>query len=388
MAAKVSGINPKVLIWARERSGQSIHQVAQALKRTPDEIEAWESSSEAAPTYAQLEELSYRIYKRPLAIFFFPEPPDEPDPKQSFRTLPALEIEELGADTRFKVRQAQALQLALYELHGDTNPAKRKLFRDLRVSPTADPTKVASQAREYLGIDLKMQRDTWRSPDDALKGWRRALEEAGIYVFKNTFKQKDVSGFCLHDAEFPLIYVNNSTAKARQIFTLAHELGHLLVGTSGVTKRDDRYVNKLKGEPRQIEVFCNRFAAESLLPLAEVKRVAAGNDDAEVSRISAAYKVSRPVVLTRMLELGMITQDYYEKKTHEWKADYESKQDEVGGGNYYATQGTYFGERFLRLAFGKYYEGAISREQLAEYLNVPVRNLEGFEHAALQASGD
>ena len=61
-----------------------------------------------------------------------------------------------------------------------------------------------------------------------MKGWRTAIEDAGVYVFKNTFKQENVSGFCLYDAEFPLIYVNNSTAKTRQSFTILHELGHLL----------------------------------------------------------------------------------------------------------------------------------------------------------------
>jgi hypothetical protein len=49
------------------------------------------------------------------------------------------------------------------------------------------------------------------------------------------------------------------------------------------------------------------------------------------------------------------------------------------------TQASYLGERYLRLAFGKYYEGAISIEQLADYLNVKVSSVGGLEQAALQA---
>src|SRR5262245_52357245 len=223
MAEPVTAVNHNMLRWARERSGQSIAMVAAALKKEPELIEAWESGKDA-PSYPQLEALAYKVYKRPIALFFFPEPPEEVDPEHSFRTLPAFEIDELSADTRFKVRQARALQLSLAELHGGANPAPKKVHVDLRVGPDASPTTVAAQAREYLGIDLDTQR-RWKTTTEALKGWRDAVEERGVYVFKNTFKQKDVSGFCLYDPEFPLIYVNNSTAMTRQMFTILHELG-------------------------------------------------------------------------------------------------------------------------------------------------------------------
>ena len=75
MADPVTGVNRKILTWARERSGLSIAQVAKATGRAAEEIEAWESDSPAAPTYAQLETLAYDVYKRPIALFFFPEPP-------------------------------------------------------------------------------------------------------------------------------------------------------------------------------------------------------------------------------------------------------------------------------------------------------------------------
>ena len=68
------------------------------LKRDPDEILAWEKGK-SAPTYAQLEKLAYSLYKRPLAVFFLPVPPPEPDIKQEFRTLPDFEIDQLAADT-------------------------------------------------------------------------------------------------------------------------------------------------------------------------------------------------------------------------------------------------------------------------------------------------
>jgi len=99
MAEPISGVNPAVLVWARERSGLSIEQVADALDKSSLVVRDWESGK-ASPTYVQLEKLAYSVFRRPLALFFFPKPPEEPDPHQSFRTLPDFEIDELSAESR------------------------------------------------------------------------------------------------------------------------------------------------------------------------------------------------------------------------------------------------------------------------------------------------
>jgi Zn-dependent peptidase ImmA (M78 family) len=384
MGNPVSGINPKILVWARERSGLTIAQVAKTMGRPTAEVEAWESDPEAAPTYPQLEDLAYRVYKRPVALFFFPEPPDEEDPKHSFRTLPDFEIADLSADTRYKIRQAHALQLSLYELNGNTNPAAQKIFVDLHVQAPTDAPNVALKAREYLGITLDEQRSAWRDSTAALKAWRDAVEEKGVFVFKNTFKQKAVSGFCLSDDTFPLIYVNNSTAQTRQSFTILHELGHILLRTSGVTKRDDSYIAQLSGRSQLVEVFCNQFAGECLLPTSQIQQLRGKFSDEMIQEIASDFKVSRQVVLTRLRGLGRVTQSYYDQKTKEWNAEYEAQKAKTGGGNYYLTQASYLGERYLRLAFQKYYERAISMEQLADHLNVKVASVPGLEQLVLQ----
>lgn len=385
MAKPVTAVNHEILAWARQRSGQSIDQVATALNKTPELIAAWESGDDW-PSYPQLETLAYKIYKRPLAVFFLPVPPPEEDPETSFRTLPEFEVQQLSADTRLKIRHARALQLSLAELNDGKNPAERRIFADLHAEPDASPSQMAAEARRYLGISAEAQR-SWKSTDQALKMWRRSVEDNGIYVFKSTFKQKDVSGFCLFDADFPIIYVNNSTAPARQIFTILHELGHILTATGGVTKRDDRYIAKLTGPDRQIEIFCNRFAAECLLPLAEFSKALGPNpsSDESISGIANSYRVSRHVVLLRLLGLNLVTQTFYEQKLAEWKADYDAKKGDKPGGSYYLTQGAYLGDKYLKLAFGRYYEGRISIEQLADHLNVKVSSVPGMEQLAMQA---
>jgi len=257
MGDKLTGVNPNIIQWARERARYSLESVAVKFKKDVSVIEKWESG-EDFPTYSQLEKLA-EIYKRPLALFFFPEPPLEAEEKQEFRTLPD------AADTIYALRQAKAMQLSLQEINNGINPSTKKIFQDIAVSSSDDLRRLAEQIRNYLNVTLEEQL-TWNDQETALKKWRSAVEEAGIFIFKRSFKQREISGFCLIDIEFPIIYINNSTEKSRQIFTIFHELAHILLQTNGITKSDDRYINSLQGENKYIEIFCNKFAAEFLLP--------------------------------------------------------------------------------------------------------------------------
>jgi Zn-dependent peptidase ImmA (M78 family) len=388
VGTKLEGINPVVLTWARERSGRSIEEVARALDREPATIQAWELG-EDAPTYSQLESLAYKLYKRPLALFFFPAPPDEADPHREFRTLPEFEVDHLGPVTRYRIREAQSLQLSLRQLTNGRNPATRLIFRDLNPRPTDPTTQVAQVVRDYLGIPVETQRVGWRNFDEAQKGWRGALEAVGIFVFKEAFRQDEVSGFCLYDEVFPVIYVNNSVPVARQIFTYFHELAHILLDTSGITKLDNSFVGALRGESRRIEVFCNRFAADFLVPWSSLEDRARGlepTDDRHLEQLAAEFKVSRETILRRFLDRGRVSQDFYEGRAEEWREEAKrSRRRSGGGGNYYRTHAAYLGSGYLRLAFGRYYKGDITMEELAQHLNVNPRAVAGLEDAALQA---
>ncbi len=131
-------VNAEILKWARESAGLTVDDVVTKMKRkliTHDLIDAWELGLDT-PTYPQLERLAYEIYKRPLAMFFFPAPPEEVTAKQSFRTLPEFEINSMSAKMRFLLRKAQAYQHNVYELYDGVNPAEKQITRDLSISST------------------------------------------------------------------------------------------------------------------------------------------------------------------------------------------------------------------------------------------------------------
>ena len=153
---------------------------------------------------------------------------------------------------------------------------------------------MAERVREYLGIPLAGQYQ-WPDDETALKAWRSALQASGIFVFKDAFRVDTYSGFSLYDDEFPIIYVNNSSTKTRQTFTLFHELAHLLFHTSGIDTLEDRYIPRLPEQQRRLEILCNSFAAEFLVPEAAFNEAMVSRDHSQraAEQVADRFHVSR-----------------------------------------------------------------------------------------------
>ncbi len=377
-------VNGEVLRWARETAGLSVDDVIGKLDRksiTYETVLAWETEIES-PTFAQLERLAYEVYKRPLALFFFPEPPEEKTPKQSFRTLPDYEIEIMPPAMRMLLRKASAFQLNLYELYENVNPATKPIVQDLSFATNVSAVDMATTVRSYLSVTIEQQ-SLLNNTDKALKFWRTKLEAHGIFVFKDAFHADQFSGFCLYDEFFPVIYVNNSKPFTRQIFTLFHELAHLLFKTGGIDTHIDDYIDYLEGDSKKIEILCNKFAGEFLVPTEDfnLRLKNALIDESKIEELARFYHVSREVILRKAFDNKLIDQKYYDEKVFSWKRESaaNNSSSKGSGGNYYLTQGVYLGGKYIEKAFSSYYQQRITSERLADYLGVKVKNLSGME---------
>ena len=367
-------ITPAVLTWARIRAGYSLNE-AQSVFR---DIEAWEMG-ESFPSYPQLEKLADK-FKTPIAVFFFPEPPELEPISNSFRTMPQSQFEKISRQVRFLLRKAKAFQVSLAELNDKRNPADRLITRDLAFSVNAPLADMAAKVRDYLDVTLEQQ-IAWENADKALENWRYRLNDVGVFVFKDAFREEDYSGFCLYDDEFPIIYVNNSTAKTRQIFTLFHELAHLVYHTSGVDTFRDDYIDALQGDAKRIEILCNRFAARFLVPADAFARELGG---IEPSRETAAlladrFHVSREVMYRIFLDRDLIDREEYESGT----ATFADDKIRGKGGDYYNNQIAYLGQRYIGLALRQYHANRIDAAQLADHLNIAPRNIASLEEKFL-----
>jgi len=339
--------------------------------------EEWESG-DSNPTYNQLEQLSDK-FKCPIVVFFFPEPPELEQIEESFRTLPDVEFEFMPSTVRMQIRNAKAMQLNLIELHDEINPSENFIIRDLHLNISKSTSELASEVRAYLGVSLEEQK-RWKNTYEAFNNWREVLTNHGVYVFKNKFQAKEYSGICLYHSQFPIIYINNTTAYTRQIFTLFHELAHLLFHTSGIDKENDNYIDLLPREDRRIEIFCNDFSGKFLVPDKDFAQ-SINNlpiNDKYINSLARMYKVSREVILRKYYDGRMISSDFYNQKIAEWM---DSRNEPRGGdgGNYYYNQIAYLGHSYIDLALSKFYQNKIDSIQLSDYLNIQPKFLEKFE---------
>lgn len=371
-------ITPSILTWARERAGYKVDELA-AKWDPPVDIAGFECG-DAKPTYRQIENIADKL-QLPVAAFFLPEPPDWPPIEQSFRTLGSEQFAEIPPRIRLLLHKARGFQIGLDELNGGRNPAQRQIVHDLPLHPTTDPVIAAARIRDYLEVSTEEQ-FSWKSESDALKAWRKSLHTVGVAVFKDAFGDDDFCGFCLYDAEFPLIYVNSSNSYTRQIFTLFHELAHLLFQTSGVDK-DTGFRSQLTDDWQRIETLCNRLAAEILVPhealMRKIDYEKAYKIQAE--ELSRRYRVSREVILRRILNAGLIKPNQYKATVQQWGSEPRIKRS--GGPTFYVKKLAYLGEEYVSLAFERYYEERINDEELAEFLDIKPKHINMMEQTFL-----
>jgi Zn-dependent peptidase ImmA (M78 family) len=360
-------VEPSVLIWARESIGMSIDAVVKKIKGiTINTIKEWEKKDGAVkPTFAQIEKLS-NIYKRPLSAFLLPAPPKESPFPKDFRTLPSEEKQSLKPKTYLAIRKARRFQYSAIELIKELGEEGKKLSK---ANPSDNPETLAEKVRMQFGIK-EFPRSTSFTKEIALEGWIKILESNGILVFQiGITMNKEIRGFSLVDEDVPVIVLRRSDETSAKIFTLFHELAHLLLREGGICDLEESDISH--------ERFCNHFAGAFLVPKDKllnhsiVKTNAKTREWAEnfLRDIARDFSVSREVILRRLWILGLTTKEYYLKKHKEWKSKYKEpfgrgKKDEI------KICLKERGKKYISMAFDAYEGKKIDEMRVADYLGV------------------
>jgi Zn-dependent peptidase ImmA (M78 family) len=346
-------INPRLLRWARERSGYDPDALSHRFPRLDD----WERG-DLQPTLKQLEQFANAVHA-PVGYLFLPEPPVERVPIPDFRTVGNVHIDRPSPDLLETIYICQQRQ---------------EWYRDFLRSTVADPLPfvgsattdtpidtAASAIRGVLHFDLaeRARMPTWT---EALRRFTEQADAIGILVMvsgvvdsnnRRKLDSDEFRGFALCDERAPLIFINGSDTKSAQMFTLAHELAHIWLGQSALSD-----VEPVSTPAHAVERWCNLVAAELLVPLvavrAEYHRNAALRG--EMDRLARRFKVSTLVVLRRIHDAGGITRDQF------WAA-YRGEVERLlaiprgSGGDFYLTQTARVGRRFARALVTSTLEG-------------------------------
>jgi Zn-dependent peptidase ImmA (M78 family) len=336
-------VQPKLLRWARERVGRRVEDFGQEFRKLAE----WERG-ELKPTLKQLEDFAAATHV-PFGYFFLPEPPEEHIPIPDLRTIRDEEISHPSPDLLDTIHAMQRRQSWL---------------REELVECEADPVDFvgsASLTDDTQGVGREMRRianldDGWaaavRTWQEAVGHLRRTIEELGVMavvngvVGNNTHRKLDVEefrGFALSDEYAPLIFVNGADAKSAQMFTLAHELAHIWLGQSALSD-----VGLVSRPSQDVEVWCNRAAAEFLVPERELRTIwpDVRYEDSPFETLARRFKVSPIVVGRRAMDLRLVSREDFFAFHHEYIARERNRRSASGGGDFYNNQNTRVGELF------------------------------------------
>lgn len=379
MAEMLSGVNGKIIQWAREYYNMSSEEAAQKIGVDLEKYKDWEAGTDY-PTYAKLKKIS-DVFHKPSAVFFFPAPPKITSPKGDLRTLPDTVINRLSRNVILQLEKAKVYQLSLIELYGERDSVfmHRDEFPD-SVDALCD------FFRKKLEFPIAAQKAR-KSTKVVFEIYREKFYNIGIYVFKDSFKDNAISGLCVKDDRFPVIVINNSMSFARQIFTLFHELYHLISDTSGAEIIRDDFYSMLDEGQSNVEHNCDSFANSFLIPLDDFKQELAKSpiDEKRIEELARLYSVSREAVMYKLLTLGEITNNDYSQLKEAFYGEAIRAQGKEGEkksrGNYYSTKLSYLGNQYTGEVFRQYFSGKISGVKAGEMLQSKVDHLPRLESA-------
>lgn len=372
-------VYPHVFKWLRLSSGWSVEDVSTCLKTRVDIVEAIEKG-EWQPTLRQLKKLS-EAYKRPLATFLLSEPLDEPPLPKDYRMIPNKK-NVFDKKTIYAIRKARSLQEIgdelLRNINDDTKPKIEKVTTSKR------PEDLAAYYRKHFGLDAEIQKN-FKNSHAFYNYLRDIFENINILVFQFSMPIEDARGFVLTDQIPNVIVVNSKDSIEARIFTLMHELGHILLGETVIDLPDVSILKKNK-----IEYWCNQFASSFLLPKLLAKELFNSQkrnltNTETLNKLSRKYKLSKAMLLYNMFKQDFISQDEFEEILDRYKSSETeaitkgtSKDKEKKGGGIPQDRRclSEVGNKFVSIVADNYDRNYITYTDALNFLSVKSKNFD------------
>lgn len=336
--------------WAIQRAGLTVDDYRRQHHSIA--LKDWISGGKT-PTLKQLEAFAKSV-NLPFGYLFLDNAPQERVPFPVFRG-------EAGQSDHFDLnvydtvnavqRRQDWLEDYLMENEIDTCDFVRCITLN---TPLEDAVK---KLRDILGLESR-----WAfglAPAEAVNKVTQSLEESGVFVTYNgvvgnntrrPLKVSECRGFALVNSVAPFIFVNSSDAPVAQLFTLIHETTHLMLGVSAGHAQADTPSSDAT------EQYCDKVAAEFLVPEAELREEWDGN----TKRLASLFCVSEPVVVRRAHSLQLMSNVAYKTFWREYKNRAIPPPKRGSGGDFYRTSV----KRVGRL-FAIHVKNAVANRQLS-----------------------
>lgn len=346
-------INPNILTWARKRAGLTVPKIAQKLRVKPTQVQHWESG-EKRPTFKQAQIFASKTYI-PFGYLYLEHPPKEVALLPDLRTIGDRPTAEYSLELK------DTLQMAL---------SRQEWYREYCLQNEYDPLTWPGCANlDNFDDNLTKMRALLGNEQERPKTFtnyyaqlRQKIEALGVLVMRNsvvennTHRKLDLNefrGFAISDDLAPLIFINTADTPQAQVFTLLHEFAHLLLGESGVSDLDPK-------NPKIVERFCNKLAAEYLVPSQEfikLWRPSLKHWQENLPVLAEHFHISQWVIARRALEHKFITSHQYWDHYHKILSRFKNERANSGSGPTY--------NRLIKMRYSSNLTNAVASEALS-----------------------
>ena len=301
--------------------------------------------------------------------------------KQSFESEPNME-------TRRIVFQFEKLKTQL-DAYASLSDNRINVYQK-SYSLEDDPQIVANKVRKdfYPAMRIKNQREF-------LKEFINKCSEHGVYVFEfvenwNKKEKANVDGICVMPN---MIILKHQQWYKREIFTLAHELGHFLLHEENLNTVDIDSKKIFSRSDSQVENWCHEFAfrfivGDAIQKIDSEEYLDSSNDYgwAIIRSIADYTHISTIALYTHCLYANKVSLPDYENiyKEHLEKVDAEKKRKEsvaVGEGekkkNFARTAKPIISKLFMESMQYAFFKGVINEPTFCSQLKITSAEAEG-----------
>ncbi len=302
-------------------------------------------------------------------VFFFLEngiPNSEKIHSMQFRTLTSQKP-DLSAKLTKIIEQCEKQREVYIALREESAKKVEHFSPPVLTSLSSD--RKANQVREWLQLSGKRN----------FLAYREAIEAKGVLVFQTAgykgawqiAKENPVLGFSLYFESYPIIVVKKLESESRMLFTLAHELAHLVLHKTSWIDYEAEFHSDSKDE-----VEANAFAAMLLVPDDELNQISIDSKPKLVEQyrewlkpITRRLGVSTEVVLRRLVDRRSIAKGDY-VAYRQWL----TTLPQVGGiggsrGYRHREPAHIFGHQFVKTVFDALGEKRVTMTKASKYLD-------------------
>jgi Zn-dependent peptidase ImmA (M78 family)/DNA-binding XRE family transcriptional regulator len=271
--------NPEMVVLARESRGMTQEELAKSISVTQAYVSKYENGFLRIPD--DVLTLISNVLDYPKEFFFLTDP-----------------VFGFGSSC-FYHRKRKAIPMSeLRRLQAKTNVLRIQLWRLLK-GATIKP-QIAFEPMDILDYEgsaefvARSLRAMWHLPLGPVQNLTSVIESAGGIIFKFKFGTNKLDAISQWLPGLPpMFFVNSEAPGDRMRFTLAHELGHLIMH---------------RVPTMDIEGQADRFAAELLMPAKEIRPHLTQLSLPKLANLKAYWKVSMQSIIYRAHALGKITQ--------------------------------------------------------------------------------